>query len=222
MIAARRIVTARIVGGAVGIALLGGVALACTAIVSDGDYKVGSACSVAPDDGKCALCLETTCCDPFSACLDDPKCIALQKCTADCADDACRSGCNGQYPSAVAKVTAFDNCASKSCSVCSLAGIGDPCATDTECASNHCLGRWCSVVCAHDNECLGNLVHGKNIAGQKNACIVNKLDVKQCFPGCATDNDCSNFAMTTCQSTTSTDGTNTRVCSTSSPPPDGG
>ena len=203
-----------------GVALVAGFiafSTACTAVVSDGDYKVPSTCSASATDSACGACLKASCCVALAGCTEDPDCDGLSACIAACKDSGCTAAClSAHSATAVTELDAVTKCGTQSCQACGSngAGLGDPCTQNTDCASQVCLGRWCSLACTHDTDCKGSFADGTNKFGQQNACITTQLNAHQCFPGCTTASDCASFPATQCLGGTSNDGAFVKVCST--------
>jgi hypothetical protein len=82
--------------------------------------------------------------------------------------------------------------------------VGDPCASNTDCASPAtCIGTWCTVSCDSD-AANGDTVCGSNSNNVPNHCIDDSNGQNVCFPGCTTNQDCLGFPGTVCESFTGT------------------
>jgi hypothetical protein len=191
----------------------------------DAAGKIGDPCAQTADctRGTCNGQWCTQACTSNSACGDNSfgqpnYCVVSgggQACAPGCAADPDCAPYGGtsctRIPGGVALV-----CTRSSATDGSVGpgGIGDPCATDADCTVGTCLGGpypagqtgWCSRACgsAMDTSC------GSNTVGRANLCILNGADAFICFPGCATNTDCTPFSGVTCQVTTA--GAKTFIC----------
>ncbi len=78
-----------------------------------------------------------------------------------------------------------------------LAGIGDPCNVNGDCASGMCatpggVTGWCTKQCAGNSDCAGSH-NGKNYKGQTNVCFPDKSNNYFCYAGCSGKADCADF-----------------------------
>lgn len=149
-----------------------------------GPVEAGDACDSVDD------------CDCTSTCVnfDDSFVACAYKCTAH---SECASGCCDLLDDGVGSVCS----PAEYCAPAAPGEIGDPCAEDSQCASNLCVG-WCTDYCSYDYQCPGD-----------NWCVQNSNGNQICFPGCDTSSDCVGFPGTSCQSITTTSGYATDVCS---------
>jgi hypothetical protein len=79
---------------------------------------VDTACEVQETDTTCGACAKTECCPAWTACLDNPDCIAYRGCVNACAesDTTCIEGCGDMYPLGLASSDAFFACRLSACS----------------------------------------------------------------------------------------------------------
>jgi hypothetical protein len=81
-------------------------------------------------------------------------------------------------------------------SACMAVFVGTPCTGDDDCGSDMiCIGApgWCSPSsCDIDDDC------DVSPAGYQNLCIENQSDTFICYPGCASNDDCSDYPSTVC------------------------
>jgi len=152
--------------------------------------------------------LDNQCCQSGTGVSEGAFCIEQTGlCHATCAlNDDCVSNC-------CVAVTGQTRGACVSASFCGLAGVGDPCASGSECASGSCDG-WCQESCsAADNICASAPGSVRNAQGFYNWCF-DTSGGAGCFPGCTTNSDCTVYGPAyTCQSGTDVTGFTARVCS---------
>jgi hypothetical protein len=104
-------------------------------------------------------------------------------------------------------------CLDAQCTVCRELGVGDPCAASSDCNPGlTCGGLGCTRECTGAADCIGIGAGGGNAAGLRNGCITVAGLAPQCFPGCATNSDCSVFPGTYCFATRTVDGQSVNVC----------
>jgi hypothetical protein len=149
-------------------------------------------------------------------------CENVLTCYDACTSASCQQSCPSQYPGTGATLfNSLQQCISLQCPVCAQLGTGDPCAnTSVQCNTGlTCPGLWCSKPCTLSSQCTGLGANGGNFSGSANACR-HITSGDWCFPGCASDADCTNyFAGTYCVQTTDISGNSVSVCADG---PDGG
>jgi hypothetical protein len=122
----------------------------------------------------CEQCVEASCAGAWQACENDAECIALDECSANCADDACVQRCDEAHPTGVAPLVAFYECLGTSCAdPCEMGeDVQDP-NEDEWAACDQCAGQSCQQsfdACEEDQDCTALL---------------------QCYDGCGeNDEDC--------------------------------
>jgi hypothetical protein len=180
----------------------------------------GGACSVSSTESQCDQCAGTDCCADLDTCGQSTTCENLLACWDDCGTASCQASCKEQYASVAATFDALLECLSDRCPVCNELGVGDPCsASGTTCiAGLTCGGLWCTKACSQVSDCTGLGANGGNITGNASVCK-HILSGNYCFPGCASDSDCTDFPGTYCVQTTAVNGASVAVCATG---PDGG
>ncbi len=174
-----------------------------------------SACSVAAGDAQCTQCADANCCTTFGACMENTDCWNLLNCEQSCSGAAgCVGSCVAQSADGVTLLDQFTSCLETRCPVCSQLGTGDPCSSaGVACNPGlSCSGLWCTKACVHSTDCVGLGAGGGNALGLQNACIATPTAGEECFPGCASDSDCSAIPGAFCFATTSSDGLSVRVC----------
>jgi hypothetical protein len=182
----------------------------------------GGACTVSSTQSQCNQCQGTTCCSQLDTCGASTPCQNVIECVDACSTASCQAGCPQQFPGEGATLyQSLLQCVTNRCTVCAQLGVGDPCwDTTTACnAGFTCGGQWCTKTCSASSQCTGLGANGGNYTGNPNVCRhISAGDY--CFPGCASDADCSGFPTGTyCVQTTAIDGTSVAVCAAG---PDGG
>jgi hypothetical protein len=118
--------------------------------------------------------------------------------------NTCFPGCASDQDCAIYTGARCYTLADNTTKICSIpSATGFPCSTAGDCAeAMTCVaGVWCSpATCANDQGC------GKSITDVQNRCIVNQQNTSICFPGCATNADCSYFPGTSCQQNVAGEG----------------
>lgn len=143
-----------------------------------GCVDAGSSCSAA------SCCVGSRCVD-----IDDGL-----YCAANCVEGSdCVSGCCAQVDGGNPVCAPTSYCVP-------LKPVGMACSSDSECASNDCIG-WCTQGCSSSSDCDGGY------------CVENTSNENLCFPSCGDTDHCSTFPGTTCQPSTSVDGIEMMVCS---------
>jgi hypothetical protein len=183
------------------------------AMRADGGGDGSGACSSLVGSSACGTCIASNCCGSYTACDNETACTALLGCAEN--DTSCMMDNAGGEKAA----SAYGECVTKHCSVCSEAGVGDPCGADgMSCAKGLlCSGVSCTKSCGKDSDCKGLYMEGENSSGGQNRCAEDADDQGYCFPGCAGNSDCTSFADTTCIAASPPGGGTTNVCGTSAP-----
>jgi hypothetical protein len=187
---------------------------------SDAGDDAAGACGVSSAQSQCDQCAGNECCSDLETCGNNLTCENLLSCWQYCATASCQTSCKQQYPTAVSTFDALLSCLSDRCTVCSELGVGDPCSTSgTACnAGLTCGGLFCTRICLQASDCTGLGANGGNILGNASVCK-HITSGNYCFPGCASDSDCSDFPGTYCVQTTAINGAAVSICENG---PDGG
>jgi hypothetical protein len=175
------------------------------------DAAPGGACTVDATESQCDQCIFASCCSQANGCQALASCQNLVVCAANCLTSACIAGCNQQFQTGVAAYDALLSCASSRCSICSEAGVGDPCGAAPCVAGLTCNGQWCTKPCLRAADCTGIGASGWNGQGEQNQCMSTARGL-ECAPGCTVDAQCAGLRGTYCRSTTSADGLAVQVC----------
>jgi hypothetical protein len=189
--------------------------------VSDGR---GTSCTFAANDGTGAV---ATACDTSDQCMGDLVCIAgpggwcsppscgsddecgqaidgvQNRCVQNNAGDAiCFPGCETTAQCSYFPGAACRDSLGGDGKLCTFISVGDTCSTEDDCGSWYgCAGTpespgWCTAECTSNDEC------GTGPAGYPNQCLSvttgEGQSLQACFPGCASDDDCSIYADTVC------------------------
>ena len=184
---------------------VGGLAGACYPNPDELRNEGGGSCQ--SPGSTCSL--NSECCQSGTGVNEGAFCIEQTGlCHATCAiNDDCVSNC-------CVPVTGEARGACMSASFCGgLAGVGDPCASDSECASGSCAG-WCQELCsAADALCESAPGSLRNAQGFYNWCFDTSSGAA-CFPGCSTNSDCTVYGPAyTCQSGPDATGYTAKACS---------
>jgi hypothetical protein len=151
----------------------------CPACGEDDSGVLNENCPADPDAANgCAECLHEKCCDVRSACLNDPDCLALLNCEADCSagepDDAAPDGappttgpyscdlwCGAPTNPSLTKWAELLACADIVCEAASACGGADAC---TVCSNEFCQLEHLRSSDTPDgyllNECIGQCATG--------------------------------------------------------------
>jgi hypothetical protein len=160
---------------------------------------VNSDCAAALRDVDAgATCNGTTCTE---TCKTSASCGSNSAGTPNvCVQNVCFPGCTTTAGCAAYAGTSCQELVAGAGMVCAQAPvtgsgmIGDPCATNSDCAVGSCNGTWCGETCAPATGC------GSNSFGTPNYCVKDSNNADICFPGCTSSADCAFFAGTlTCQ-----------------------
>lgn len=134
------------------------------------------------------------------SCCEDNSCVDFDEgdyCAAHCGQGSdCVSGCCAPLEGGGSVCAPANYCGSGP----GGKPLGMACGSDSECASNDCIG-WCTQPCSASSDCGGGY------------CVTNEADQNVCFPSCGSTEHCSTFPGTTCQSGSSVEGTDISVCS---------
>jgi hypothetical protein len=180
---------------------------------SSDDGGVG-VCSEPTSASQCNQCIGGKCCGELQTCTNDTNCEALLGCLSACGGGpSCTSTCEQKYMSAKALYGELTTCATTDCPICAQLGVGDPCAGTTGACQTGltCINEWCTKTCLMDTDCAGIGPNGGNLTGQPGACR-HLSTGNYCFPGCASDTDCIDFAGTSCIVVTDLANANVSVC----------
>jgi len=180
------------------------------------------ACQVSSAQSQCDQCAGTACCSELDDCGTSVPCENVLTCYDACTTASCQQNCPQQYPGTGATLfNSLEQCISQKCPVCAQLGTGDPCwDTTVQCnAGLSCIDLWCTKTCTNSSQCTGLGANGGNFTGHApNACR-RIASGSWCFPGCASDADCTDFPGTYCVQTTDITGASVAVCQAG---PDGG
>ncbi len=154
------------------------------------------------------------------ACVGGGGCSGTAQCNASGSPEPCECPADdgGLDASGDADNDGSKTDASKPDAGPSLAGIGDLCNGNAECASNFCASKtnaaWCTKLCDTNADCAGSGQGGRNARGRNNYCIPNGGGTRYCFPGCALgQGDCDYFPGTTCIAAVDLNNSNIYLCS---------
>ncbi len=76
------------------------------------------ACPLSASPEACDACMLAFCLAPCRACADNPSCLRLFSCMADCTDEPCETACAAAYPEGRDDLSAFlgvDGCLARHC-----------------------------------------------------------------------------------------------------------
>ena len=193
------------------------------------DGGTTATCSFSFSNTTCEACFQANCTQSCDACSGDPACKTAVDCMIKCnGDSACESACTTNLSSAsngrLMALLGNEGCIAKSCNVAcgvgsSAAGIGDPCSSDSECASGLCANGgsgpgWCSRTCSKNTDCASSSSSITDSHGELVWCLETTGGQYACFPGCSSSSQCSSwYGAGSCVTGTAVNGATASVCS---------